>query len=595
MAAVSAVDAVEAPVGGGYTGVRLKAAAREGEDLLGRSVREILTAWGMISDADWERAEQKSPQFPEEALVELGLVSQADLARARAARWGLPYTDLDGARPSKEAMAIFQDSDVLSTGLVLPLDATADSVLVAISNPDVWAVRDALVRLAAPRRVDLVVAPAPDIQARLVTAEEEGEEPQVSDQEARQLMEAPPVVRLVDQIINRAIAEGASDIHIGNWGAGYEVKYRIDGQLRHVATVPRKLFPGVISRLKVLANLDIAEHRLPQDGEIPWPSRQNRKWDLRIATVASKRAEHAVVRIFGREVGTDLASLGFSGDILEALDRLTHVPNGIILATGPTGSGKTTTLATMVRRIRELRPHDAIYTVEDPVENTIPGAVQIPVNPKAGVTFGRVLRSLLRADPDVILIGEIRDTETAQIAVQAALTGHLVLSTLHTNDAPSAVARLVDLKVEPYLIADTLRAVIAQRLVRKVCTRCGEWVDLSPEEGKLAPGLIVPRERRGRGCSACHGGYRGRTAIAELLVVTPRISSMIASGRVVAVELREASGMASMLEDGFGKVVTGITTVEEVRRVAIATTAAEGEASPSSTPDFDPAVVTGGL
>lgn len=543
----------------------LKKASREGEDLLGRSVREILARWGIITETDWELASRRNSESPEEALVELGIIGHGDLARARAARWGLPYADLDGYSPSREALDLV-DPEILATGQVLPLEARDGSVLVAIADPDVWQLRDALIRSVQPRRLELVVAPAPDIQARLITIEEAEEEVQVSEQEARQLMEAPPVVRLVDQMISRAIAEGASDVHIGNWGNGFEARYRIDGQLAHAFLIPRKLFPGVISRLKVLANLDIAEHRIPQDGEIPWPSRQNRKWDLRIVVMPAKRSEHAVIRIFGREVGTDLASLGFEGEILEELDRLTHVPNGIILATGPTGSGKTTTLATMIRRIQQLRPHDAIYTVEDPVETVVPGTTPIQVNPKAGLTFARVLRSLLRADPDVILVGEIRDGETAQIAVQAALTGHLVLSTLHTNDAPGAVPRLLNMGIEPYLLADVLRAVIAQRLVRRTCERCGQWIDLPPEDGRIAPGLVAAREKRGMGCSACHGGYRGRIAIAEMLVITPQLADLITRG-ATAVQLRSASGMRSMAEDGYAKILRGITTAQEVRRV----------------------------
>jgi len=555
--------------------------------LLGRPIREILEAIAGISGADWERAEQheqaqrRSPPRPEWALVELGLVDPALLARAKAARWGLRYVTLDGASPDPSALEALS-AETLRTGLALPLEATDQRLLVAVADPDRLDVRDQLVQDAGTRRLELVVASAPEIRSRVVVAGDVAEPVPAAptaeaEDDAQDLINAPPVVRLVAEILNRAIAQGASDVHVGNWGGAPEARYRIDGGLRPVMPIPPRLYRGVISRLKVLARLDIAEHRLPQDGEISWVAPGGRRWDLRVATLPARRGEHVAVRIFGHSVGTDLADLGFSGEVLAALEALVRTPNGIILVTGPTGSGKSTTLATMLRRIQQLRPEEAIYTVEDPVEIQIPGAVQIQVLPKAGLTFPKVLRTLLRADPDVVEIGEIRDGETAQIAVQAALTGHLVLSTLHTNDAPGAVTRLVDMGVEAFLLRDVLRAVLAQRLVRRVCPRCAVTRDLSPAEGYLAPGVVATRERRGAGCPACHGGYRGRVAIAELLAVTPQIAELIGAG-AGARQIRESARMRSLAQDGADKIAAGLTTVAEVRRA----TTLDAGAAPST-------------
>ncbi len=553
------------------------------EGFLGRPVREILARIAGISDRDWQRAEEharstgRNPPRPELALVELGLISPDILAKALAARWGLPYSDLEGVVPRPEALALV-GPDVLRTGLVLPLEATDSTLRVAIADPERLDLRDRLHRDAGTRRLELVVSTEEKIRTCLATLDRPAEEETLADlsgseDPSEDLANAPPVVRLVGEIINQAIARGASDVHIGVWDTAPEVRYRIDGHLRHVMYIPHRMFRGVISRIKVLSRLDIAEHRFPQDGECKWSDPRGRRWDLRVTTLPGRKAEHVAIRIFGHTASPDLARLGFDGELLCKLEELCSVRSGIILVTGPTGSGKSTTLATMLSRIQQIRPEDAIYTVEDPVEILVPGAIQIQVIPKAGLTFPRVLRSLLRADPDVIEIGEIRDQETAEIAIRAALTGHLVLSTLHTNDAPTAVTRLLDMGIESYLLRDTLRGVLAQRLVRRVCERCGVEVELSDEEGTIVPGLSVRRERRGTGCPACHGGYRGRMAIAELLTVTPEIAELVGE-RAPAREIRRRSGMRSMAEDGARKVMLGLTTVEEVRRAVAIETAA---------------------
>jgi type II secretory ATPase GspE/PulE/Tfp pilus assembly ATPase PilB-like protein len=557
--------------------------------LLGRPIREILAEMAGISERDWrqaqeyEQAQRRNPPRPEWALVELGLLDPALLARAQAARWGLRYVSLDGAVPDPSALEAVS-AETLGSGLVLPLEVSDRRLLVAIADPDRLDVRDRLVQDAGPRRLELVVASAAEIRSRVVVAGDGADAPASAaveaEDDAPDLVNAPPVVRLVAEALNRAIAQGASDIHLGDWGDGPEARYRLDGRLRPALPIPPRLYRGVVSRLKVLAKLDIAEHRLPQDGEISWAAPTGRRWDLRVATLPARRGEHVVVRIFGHSVGTDLADLGFSGEVLAALEALVHTPHGIILVTGPTGSGKSTTLATMLRRIQQLRPDDAIYTVEDPVEIQIPGAVQVQVLPKAGLTFPKVLRTLLRADPDVVEIGEIRDSETAQIAVQAALTGHLVLSTLHTNDAPGAVVRLVDMGVQAWLLREVLRAVLAQRLVRRVCRRCSTVVELSGADGYLAPGVVVAREHRGAGCPACHGGYRGRVAIAELLVLTPQIAELVGGGGGVR-QIREAARMRSLVHDGADKIARGLTTVAEVRRVTALDTDAEAPPGPA--------------
>ena len=380
-----------------------------------------------------------------------------------------------------------------------------------------------------------------------------------------------PVVRLVNLLLIEALDARASDVHLEAYQDGLRVRYRIDGVLQNAPSPPPHLTAAIISRLKIMAELDIAERRLPQDGRIRLRL-QNRQVDVRVSTVPTLRGESVVLRLLDKERGRiSLTELGMADDTLELFTEVVSRPHGIVLVTGPTGSGKTTTLYAAVEMIRTGR--EKILTVEDPVEYELAGVPQVPVNEKVGMTFAGALRALLRQDPDIILVGEIRDAETAQIATQAALTGHLVLSTLHTNDAPTALTRLLDLEVAAYLVASTVDAVLAQRLVRVICTNCK--TETTPDKAAMrridveAAGLT--RVWKGRGCEECRGtGYRGRTGVYELVVMDNELRLEVQRRRG-SEELRSmaiAKGMRTLLDDGIRAARAGITTLEEVLRVA---------------------------
>ena len=386
----------------------------------------------------------------------------------------------------------------------------------------------------------------------------------------RDLANQPPVVRFVNLLIREAYEARASDIHLESTREGLRARFRVDGVLVDVPSPPKGLQAAVVSRVKLLAELDIAERRQPQDGRIR-VRLEERELDLRVSTVPTLYGESVVLRLLdrgGRPVA--LEELGMPPELLEQFRRLAARPHGMLLATGPTGSGKTTTLyaALALRNARE----EKIITVEDPVEYHLEAVTQVPVHVKAGMTFAAALRSLLRQDPDVLMVGEMRDAETAAIAVQAAMTGHLVFSTLHTNDAASAITRLADLHVEPYLIAATLEGVLAQRLVRKICPECRERYRPDPQAAALLAHQPVGNItlERGRGCAACRDtGYRGRTGLFELLVITDELKQAIARLEPLAHfrSLARGEGMSTLRQDGWRKVQAGITTVEEVLRV----------------------------
>lgn len=382
-----------------------------------------------------------------------------------------------------------------------------------------------------------------------------------------------PIIRLANSILSQAVRQKASDIHLEPFEEEVKVRYRLDGVLYNVLSVPQKLKAGLLSRFKLMANLNIAEKRLPQDGRIRIRA-AGRDVDIRVSTIPVRHGERVVLRIL--EQGTlllPLSDIGFAPEDLADVNRLITLTSGIILVTGPTGAGKTTTLYAILNTINS--PDKNIITIEDPVEYQLRGIGQIQVNPRISLTFASGLRSILRQDPDVILIGEIRDTETAEIAIQASLTGHLVFSTLHTNDAPSAMTRLIDMGVEPFLISTSVRAVLAQRLVRKICPSCRVAYRPEPDELHrldIDPASLPGRTLfRGAGCPDClNTGYKGRQGIYELFVLDAEIAHLV-NIREDAAALREAArkkGMQSLTDDGRRKVLQGITTIEEVLRVA---------------------------
>jgi general secretion pathway protein E len=381
-----------------------------------------------------------------------------------------------------------------------------------------------------------------------------------------------PVIKLVNLILFQAVKERASDIHIEPFQKELKVRYRIDGILYQRLNPPKRYQPAIVSRLKVMAKLDIAEKRLPQDGRIPIKI-ADKDIDIRVSIIPTTFGERVVLRLLDKSsVLFGMEEIGLSSDQLQILDHLIQRPNGILLATGPTGSGKTTTLYAALSRINS--PDKNIITIEDPVEYQLWGIGQIQVNPKIGLTFANGLRSVLRHDPDVILVGEIRDAETAEIAIQAALTGHLVFSTLHTNDAASAATRLVDMGIEPFLVSSVVRAIVAQRLIRVICPECK--VGYPCEAEALREVGIVPAQLeggmvyRGKGCPACsETGYRGRTGIYEMLIVSEAIRHLIMKKADSTSICRQAveEGMKTLRDDGAQKVMAGVTTLEEVVRV----------------------------
>ena len=424
--------------------------------------------------------------------------------------------------------------------------------------------------------IDEVYGDTGDLEELVKSAEEEGYAQEDEDlEDLRDRASEAPVVRMVNLIIKKAVESRASDIHFEPFEGQFRVRFRIDGVLHEVESPPKRLQAPVISRIKLMAKMNIAERRLPQDGRIKTVVNGS-PLDIRVSTVPTVFGESLVLRLLSKEkVLLDLEHLGFDGEDLKSFEKLIKTPYGIILVTGPTGSGKTTTLYAALNRINH--PDKKIITVEDPVEYQLQGVNQIQIKPQIGLTFANALRSILRQDPDVLLIGEIRDLETAEIAVQASLTGHLVFSTLHTNDAPGAITRLRDMGVEGFLVSSSLLGVLAQRLVRVLCPHCKDSIPLSPSlaremarEGLEEEPLADRRIYRAVGCPHCsHTGYRGRTGIFELLLLDDDIRRLILKDGDAG-KIREAAktkGMKTLRASGFRKVLAGITSVEEVLRV----------------------------
>ena len=466
---------------------------------------------------------------------------------------------------------------------LIPLRADAEGrVLVAVAAPLHPTVADELSWLfEAPLRT--VTVDAGELQSAILAARADGatstsdlrsgdlellgDEDDALD-DLRALASQPPVIKFVNTMILEALRARASDIHLESTADGLRVRYRVDGILREVARPPRQYQAAVVSRVKIMAALNIAERRLAQDGRIRIRL-SDRELDLRVATTPSLHGESVVLRILDRGAGVrGLDELGMEAETLGQFQRLVARPHGIVLVTGPTGSGKTTTLYAALSAVN--RAGVKIVTVEDPVEYQIDGVTQIPVNVKAGMAFATALRSILRHDPDIIMVGEMRDRDTAEVAIQAALTGHLVFSTLHTNDAPTGVTRLVDMGVEPYLVSATVQGILAQRLVRLVCDDCAEQYEPPPEQLVGAPIVGAARFRRGRGCERCGGtGYRGRTGIYELMVLDDPLRERISAG-VPAEQLRAAAqgaGMVPLRSAGWRLAASGATTLDEVLRV----------------------------
>ena len=524
----------------------------------------------------------------DEALLSVPGLAEERVLRYLAAEFNVPYADLDTFQPNREFLAQFP-ARVLLTHRLLPLAQEDGRVTVATHRLFDTSGLDEL-RMACGMDVRPVLAPSSEIGRWIATllgvgadtlqslvSEAEGSGVEVvdsgidEDMDLEDAAQDASIIKLVNQVLAEAVARRATDVHFEPFEDTVRVRYRVDGVLQqaNVSSDVRQFHPAIVSRLKILSRLDIAEKRLPQDGRIRLKV-AGRDIDVRVSVIPMLHGEAVVLRLLDRSATLlGLEHLGMSAADRQAMERILALPHGIVLVTGPTGSGKTTTLYAALSRINDVERK--IVTIEDPIEYHLQGINQIQVSTKAGLTFARGLRSVLRHDPDVILIGEIRDLETAEIAVQASLTGHLVFSTLHTNDAPGALTRLVDMGIEPYLVASSLEMVVAQRLVRLICPHCRE--EFMPDDKEILRAVFghdAPKALwRGRGCRQCQGsGYTGRTGIFEAMVVNEGIRTMILE-RASAGDIRRraaSEGMSSLREDGWRLVREGRTTLAEVLR-----------------------------
>jgi type IV pilus assembly protein PilB len=516
-----------------------------------------------------------------EMLVESGVLSSDQLARALAERNGLDYVDLNIFEVDTGAANLVSGADARRFRAVPVAFLDPDTILVATSNPaNVLGIDDiamttgykARLAVASPEDIEAVINQISHLEESVQEVEEETDEGNAAPIiELRASAEEAPVVKLVHSLIADAVARGASDIHFDPRDGDMRARFRIDGVVVDSATVPRRLALGLVSRIKIMAELDIAERRAPQDGRVGLRV-DDHHVDLRVATLPLVRGESVVLRILDKQrVVTDLDLLGMEAVDRDLLKDSINQLRGAVLATGPTGAGKTTTLYAALSEINT--PDRTLITIEDPVEFELEGVKQMQVNPAAGVTFARGLRSMLRNDPDVLMVGEIRDRETAQTAIESALTGHLVLSTLHTNDAPMAPVRLIDMGIEPFLVATGIECVIAQRLARRLCEDCRRPVEITAEAltsngFETARGPISAYEPEG--CVRCGGtGFRGRVGLYEVMMMSNELRALIlrkASGDEIAAAAVDA-GMRRLREDGLEKVRKGITSMSEMLRV----------------------------
>jgi type IV pilus assembly protein PilB len=559
----------------------------------GTPLGALLIDEGLLTDAQLDAAlaeQAKSGKPLGRLLIEQGTISEAELVRTLARQVGLEFVDLSERTIDGSVAALVSES-VARRYQAIPIAWEDGKLVVAMADPsNVFAVDD--IRALAGAEVQTVVSTASqiietiehvyrvdgEVDEIMQAAHDEADDDNVTDLSAlSEVVEDAPIVKFVNLLVNQAVSDRASDIHVEPTENDLRIRFRIDGVLHEVMRSPRSIQAGVISRLKVMADINIAERRVPQDGRITMKV-NGRGIDLRVATLPTVYGEKVVMRILDKgQAILRLEDLGMLPDSLGRFEESYRKPYGTILVTGPTGSGKSTTLYATLNLLNE--PHRNIITVEDPVEYRLPGINQVQINQKAGLTFAGALRSILRADPDIVLVGEIRDKETAVIGIEAALTGHLVLSTLHTNDAASTPMRLVEMGVEPFLVTSALDCVVAQRLARKLCDKCkdayqpteAELVEVSWPMEDLENG-DWPTLYRAVGCSACgRTGYRGRFGVHEVMVLSEEIERLVIERRstedIQKVALMQ--GMLSLRTDGLRKVALGLTSLEEVFRVVV--------------------------
>ncbi len=578
-----------------------------------KPLAEYLVEKGYLNQAQLEEArkvqQQTKNQDIGQVLLGLGFVGEREVVEGQAQEQNLPFVDLDNVQVDSSAVNVVPER-IARNHSVMPYKKDGLVIYVAMTNANNLQAQDDIA-LASGCRVKPVLAvrgaiedairrtygggaeaqangnagavaaaagPASmrgDISRAIAEAGAnrdtvvETDDPGAAAQEAEQA----PIIRLASALIQQAIADRASDIHVEPQGRGVRVRYRIDGVLHEAMTVPKNLQAPLISRYKIMAEMNIAERRLPQDGRIEIRN-AGKDYDLRVSSIPTPFGEKIVMRILDKSsVLLGLERLGFTQEVQSQVDELVSQPNGMFLSTGPTGAGKTTTQYSVLHKLNSIESN--IITIEDPVEYQLQGIAQVQVNKKAGLTFANALRSFLRQDPDIIMVGEMRDLETAEIAIEASLTGHLVLSTLHTNDAPSAIVRMTDMGVEPYLISATVIGVLAQRLGRKVCTECKEPYEVKQGDLRRFGFKVEDPEApvtlyRGKGCENCKfTGFRGRLGLYELMRMNAEIAELIVR-RAPLQDIKEAAkanGMKELREDGLLKILNGITTPEEVMRV----------------------------
>jgi type IV pilus assembly protein PilB len=546
-------------------------------------------------------------------LIELGMVAEREVIMARAQERGINFVDLDRVNVDSSAINVVPER-IAKNHSVVPVKKEGQNLWLAMANTDdIQAADD--VRLVSGCRVHPVAAvpgaiedairkyyggaatnggegantpattgaaaPAQtnytaDIRATIASAQvarDKDDQDLPDEADAEKMAEQAPIIKLANALIQQAIADRASDIHVEPQQRAVRIRYRVDGVLMEAMTIPRNLMAPLISRLKIMADMNIAERRIPQDGRIE-VRHQNKEFDMRVSSIPTPFGEKIVMRILDKSsIMIGLNKLGFTEENQLRIEELTQQPNGMFLCTGPTGSGKTTTQYSVLNKLNTVGVN--IITVEDPIEYQLNGIAQVQVNRKAGLTFATGLRAFLRQDPDIIMVGEMRDLETAEIAIEASLTGHLVLSTLHTNDAPSATLRMIDMGVEPYLISATVIGVLAQRLARKLCAQCKEPYEVQAMDLRRFGFMVEDPEQtvsiyRAVGCEECRQtGYRGRTGIHELMTMNAEIAELVVRRAPLAdiKEAAKANGMKELREDGLHKVLAGVTDPQEVMRV----------------------------
>ena len=565
-----------------------------------RTVADIVREVAKVTDEQLRQAldvQRESREPLAQILVTMGLITEKEKVRILGRQWGIPFCDLAERQIDRDLLKLVPHH-LLQRWKAVPIDRNGPRLVVAMSNPlDVYAIDQ--MRLVTGMDIESVIASSEDISQALgqsasareelqgalqdmsqefgdagdiqVEASAKEGEDDLSLDQLREMVDDAPVVRLVNLIIHQALRDKASDIHVQPEISRVRIRYRIDGILHDVMTVPKKAQAPLLSRIKVMADLDIAEKRAAQDGRISLRTGSG-EYDFRVSTNPGVHGEKIVMRILDkRGVQVRLDQLGIPNIMMDDFEALINRSYGIIAVTGPTGSGKSTTLYSALNVLNS--PEKNILTIEDPVEYQLPGLTQTQVNVRAGVTFASALRTFLRQDPDIILVGEVRDPETALIATESALTGHLVFSTLHTNDAPTAVARLIEMGIEPFLVASAVIGVLAQRLVRVICPECKEAYTPPVEAFRrlnLAMDLESVTFYRGQGCERCrHSGYRGRIGVFELMLITNHLRELILR-KAPTHELRQAgleAGMMTLRQDAMQKILEGITTMEEALRV----------------------------